>query len=59
MNGKHTDKRHRRKVRRRKLTRAAAVLALSGSFLTAASYGGHTTVTSSDPPACVQFRAGP
>ena len=58
MNGKG-NKHHRRRVRRRRLKGAAAVLALSGSFLAAASYGGHVAVTSGDPPACVQFRAGP
>jgi hypothetical protein len=57
---KHAGKQHhRRKARRRKLKVGAAVLALSGSFLTAASHGGHVAVTSGDPPACVQFRAGP
>jgi len=53
--GKHH---HWRKVRRRKL-KAAAALALSGGILTAASYGGHVSVTTGDPPTCVQFRVGP
>ena len=60
MNAKRRRRRSRRQSRwTRRLGMVATVLALSGGSLTAASNGGHVSVTSGGPARCIVFRASP